>query len=186
MRRRTSNFTGILILLLIFCFSIAAAPAGSGAKEKPKEQKNEAESKTQDEEYKKITFALLSEYDDYSETEGEAGTIPDKIKALKGRKVEIAGFMISLYGFEDIKEFILAPVIPECFYCQPPEMSQMFMVKMTGKDKNGKEKTVDVFEEPVRVKGKLDVGEEFIEGALISIYRLAAETVEKTKEEDIK
>ena len=176
------RITWVLVLLSILGLSIAvSAQDGSTPKEKPKEQKE----KTQNEEYQRITFALLSEYNGYSEIEGEEGTIPGKIKALKGKKVEIAGFMISLYGFEDIKEFILAPIIPECFYCQPPEMNQMIMVKMTGKDKNGKDKTVDFFEVPIKVKGKLDMGEEFVDGALISIYRLSAETVEETKEKDI-
>jgi hypothetical protein len=141
-------------------------------------------SKTDDGKIHTISFQFLSSFT-YGPKDGDTivtnedkaapanDSIPDKIKALNGKRVGIQGFMIPL-GIEagKTKEFIVMAAIPGCFFCQPPQLNEFIVVTM----KDGK--AVEYKQgSPVLVVGKLAVGEERDGGEVTSIYRMEGEQV---------
>ena len=138
----------------------AAAPAAEG---KPSE----------------LTFATLAGFR-YAipprQREGDkapapSSQIPAAIQALSGRKVSIEGYMIPM-DFEKgkILRFVLSRSMIGCCFADSLRINEM--IKVTTADG----KPVD-YSDLARVTGTLEVGEEFEDGYLVSLYRLVADQV---------
>ncbi len=95
--------------------------------------------------------------------------IPAEIRALHGKQVAIPGFMLpSEMENGRTNEFLLVQVLPSCFFCRIPNVSEW--IDCTAVD--GK-----VFDyhmnKPVLILGTLAVGAKFVENDYLeSIYRL--------------
>ncbi len=102
----------------------------------------------------------------YEYQEDLAG-MPASLKALDGRKVTMAGFLLPLYEFDDIREFNLVASHWSCCFGVPPGLSGWVHVKLARGHKGLRNST-----EPLRVTGTLRVKEHMEAGYVVSIYSL--------------
>lgn len=115
----------------------------------------------------KLSFDTLKKW---TYVEGKT-PIPDSIKKLDGQYVEMRGFMMSPDTADDIHDFVLVPSLWGCCYGKPIAVNHVVLVKL----KRGLKTTY--YEDALLVRGRLHVGEERIDGVLISLYRLDADEV---------
>jgi hypothetical protein len=128
-------------------------------------------------EYTSISFNNLSDFDYYTPYPGEKpdpelmskNRIPDDIKALNGKKIWLSGFMMPInQDSEGSREFVLNGNFDMCGFGGPISINQWVVVKYTG---NGK---VPYTHLPMTIFGEIEVGEEYRDGSLYSIYRMKA------------
>ncbi|HEY7183387.1 MAG TPA: DUF3299 domain-containing protein [Blastocatellia bacterium] len=131
-------------------------------------------------EYKPISFSSLGDFFYYTPEPGgtpdpelvKKSKIPDNIKALSGRKVAINGFMMPIDQNQDgSREFVLNGNFDMCGFGGPISINQWIVVKYMGGGR------VPYTHLPMSVFGELQVGEEYKDGWLISIYRMNAKVV---------
>ncbi len=117
----------------------------------------------------RLTFNDLREYR-YSKR--DRYPLPEKLKALKGQDVNIAGYMIPMSEALDVTEFMLVQIpFFGCCYSVPPEPNETVMVKMA------KGKKTEYVYTPIRVTGKFDIQETKIDGFVVSLYQIEATSV---------
>jgi hypothetical protein len=100
-------------------------------------------------------FELLS-WDLLRNTKGTRRSGPTFDKALaakRGTEVNLIGFMVPMYNFRGMTEFLVLPVPIECYFCEAPPMRDVMLVQMAEGDK------VDLVKEPVLVSGTLTLNE---------------------------
>jgi hypothetical protein len=114
-----------------------------------------------------LSFEVLKKW---TYVEGKT-PIPDFIRALDGKIVEMTGYMMALNTVDHIRSFILMPSLFGCCYGQPPAANHVVLVKMAGR------KTARYFDDAVRVRGRFHCSEERYEGVLLSLYRVDADYV---------
>ncbi len=115
--------------------------------------------------YLKAPFSLIG---GFSYEEGMK--LPQHIADLNGRKVGMAGYMMTLEEVEDIHEFVLVESLWSCCFGKPPEVHQAVVVTIAAK------KGVDMTPVPILITGVLDVGEKIEDGFVTSLYRLKADS----------
>lgn len=125
-------------------------------------------------EYQPISFYKLSSFE-YKQPkpneENQPNSIPDGILALNGQKVSLSGFMLPYQVDNDgnVSEFSLNGNYDMCYFGAPVSVNEWVMVKMDG---NLKVKYTHL---PIKVSGTFEVGEEYKDGELLSLYRLRLE-----------
>ena len=145
------------LLIAVWCatsaLSVVAADRiqTTGAMEKPK----------------RLAFDTLKKW---TYIEGKT-KIPDFIQKLDGQVVEMTGYMSAPDTADDIHDFVLVPSLWGCCYGQPPVPNHVVLVKVRKGLKTA------YYEKPLIVRGRFRVGEERIEGDLISLYRLEADEI---------
>jgi hypothetical protein len=97
--------------------------------------------------------------------------LPPEVTKLDGKKVGIAGYMMTIEEVENIREFLLVESFWSCCYGTPPTVNQVLMVQMQGP------KGVEYTSQPVLILGTLEVGEKIEDGFVTSVYRLKATSV---------
>lgn len=104
-------------------------------------------------------------------------SIPDAIKALHGKQVMVAGYMMPI-DFEDggTNEFVLTRQVPSCFYCVPPQLNDWVEVKM----KDGK-RVPYVPDGLIELYGTIEVGEMQEDGFVVNMYRMTGMKVVEAK-----
>lgn len=97
--------------------------------------------------------------------------IPGTIRELDGRVVEIRGYMMptELDG-KDVRAFVLVVSQNVCCYGVPPDINEYIIVQMTGKPAPLLENV------PIRITGKLHVGDIYENGFWTGIYALEGST----------
>lgn len=114
-----------------------------------------------------LKFNLLG---GWTYTEGKT-PIPDKVRALDGKRVEVTGFMMPINEPQHLTRFIVVQSLWGCCFGQTPAVNHVIVVTMEPG------KVVNFYPDPVRVTGVFSVGETREEGYLVSIYRLVGEKV---------
>ncbi len=100
-------------------------------------------------------------------------TIPDAVRALDGRRVSLRGFVLALRTRQGrVTEFLLLKDQGTCCFGAQAQINHFIRVTFPG----GR-----TFESglPYRVKGRLKVGETYVQGYLTGIYQLQAEAVDE-------
>ncbi len=124
----------------------------------------------------RITFNDLREY---RFSRKANNPIPDKLKALQGKEVSLAGYMIPMSEALDVTEFMLVQMpFFGCCYSVPPEPNETVMVKMQ------KGKSTPYVYTPIRVTGKFKIEETKIDGFVVSVYEIEASQVKETDPKD--
>lgn len=126
-----------------------------------------------------ISFATLSNFD-YElpdpldpAAKVDPNQVPAAVKALHGRQVAIRGFMLPLdLDQSGVSLFTLNGSQDMCYFGAPVRMNEWVLVRMTGPKK------ARFTHLPIVVSGRLEVGEELRNGRVVSLYRLAAVSVE--------
>lgn len=99
--------------------------------------------------------------------------IPAAVQALDGLEVAMVGYMFPLdFDAGRTREFILAKVIPSCFYCLTPALNEWVEVRLV----EGLEADIRS-DGPVLVLGRLEVGAEVAGGFVASLFRIHARSV---------
>jgi hypothetical protein len=128
-------------------------------------------------EYKAMTFDELGKFYYYAPDPWEkpdkellmTNKIPDQIKALSGKKVALNGFMMPIdQDAGGSKEFVLNGSYDMCGFGGPVAINQWVMVNYSGAGR------VPYTHLPMTVFGELEVGEDYRDGRLFSIYRMKA------------
>lgn len=100
--------------------------------------------------------------------------LPAAVRALNGKRVAVEGFMSPLaFDAGGVKEFSLVQDPSLCCFGAVPEMNHWIHVVMPDK-----ERTEFYSFDPVAVFGVLQVGEEYQDGYVVSLYRMVADRVE--------
>ena len=115
----------------------------------------------------KIKFDILGAW---KFIEGKT-SIPQAVKKLDGKWIEVTGFIMPINETQHITRFILIQSLWGCCFGQTPDVNHIIVVHM----EHGK--TIEFYSDPVRVIGQFSVGETREEGFLVSIYRLEANQV---------
>lgn len=134
-------------------------------------------------EYRPLGFRFLSKFDydpflimdatpeEYAKLPQQ---IPEDVRALNGRKVQIGGFMVPVeFAKDNIRTFLLVKNRMMC--CFGAAVSMNDWVYVTMKEGRAAEFHQDVL---VKVSGVLEVGEKIEDGMVMSIYRLTGESIE--------
>jgi hypothetical protein len=98
--------------------------------------------------------------------------LPEEIRALDGKTITMAGFLLPLYEFEDIHEFALVGNHWSCCFGQPPTLNGVVTVRLAASEP-GLPNTA----EPIRVVGTFRVKETKESGYVISIFEMDAKRV---------
>ena len=99
---------------------------------------------------KGVTWELLRTYEYRPGLEG----MPDSIQKLDGQKVVMIGFLMTLFQYDDIKDFHLVASHWSCCYGVPPGLDGAVRVRL-GAGEEGLPNTI----KPIRVIGTLRVKE---------------------------
>lgn len=135
--------------------SVAAAASSSASDES-------------DAKYTRLTFDTLKSW---TYIEGKT-PLPNFIKKLDGKNVEMIGFMMPLSEVKNITQFLLMPSLWGCCYGQPPAVNHIVVVKMPPGQ------TTKFFNDVIRVRGTFNVGETKQDGYLVSLYVLTADKID--------
>lgn len=145
--------------------------------------------KTKDGKYLKVTFNALGSYP-YEVPDPDAilasptpnkplkEQIPAKLKDLNNQEAVVVGFMVpvEVNNKGGVKSFALTQNQMYCCFGVPPSMNEWVMVTMDG------EPAKYYSDMPVAAFGKLEVGEEFEDGYVMSVYRIKCEKVMDVRE----
>jgi hypothetical protein len=131
-------------------------------------------------EYQNVDFNLLAGFP-YGPPRGPAGvdlasdhreTVPASVRALSGRRVAVAGFMLPLdFDGAGVTEFILNANYDMCYYGAPTRPNDFIVVRM----RDGRR--TRFVHTPVIVFGALEVGEERKGERVVSLYRMTGDAI---------
>lgn len=107
-------------------------------------------------------------------------SIPSEIQQLNGKKVAIKGFVLPIESDGlSVKTFLLADQLVSCLFCAMLGYDQW--IKSETVNPKGIALTDDQMEELVIVFGTLEIGEEMVDGQLLSFYRLKTDSFEPVR-----
>jgi hypothetical protein len=109
-------------------------------------------------------------------------TFPDKIRALDGQAVVVPGFMMpeSMDGHGKLTSFLLFRSTLTCCFGRIPRLNEMALCEADPA------RPVDLLDNiPIRVYGRLKVGEVRRNGQVQALYRVAVERVERLNHPDV-
>ena len=116
----------------------------------------------------KVEFELLKSW---TYIERQNTPIPNSIRKLDGQTVEMIGYMMPLSEVKNITQFVLVPFLWGCCYGQPPAANHIMVVNMP------EGQTSNYYNDQVRVRGTLHVGETRQDGHLVSLYTITAQSI---------
>lgn len=115
--------------------------------------------------FNKLTFKMLRTY-----IPGK--TVPEDLKSLNEKNVEILGFITPLNAMENMNVFLLCPEPPLNCFCAPPvSTNEMIYVKLI-------DKKINFMTGAVRVKGQLNIKSDISNEYSDIIYTISASEVE--------
>lgn len=99
--------------------------------------------------------------------------IPESVACLDGQAVQMAGYMIPVdVDGHKVLAFVLVKDQQACCYGRSPGMNEFVFVRLH----KGIELDLQM-DVPIQVTGNFEVGEDIQEGAVISLYRMVADSV---------
>ena len=112
---------------------------------------------------------------------GKQMPIPPEIQALNGKKIAIKGFVVPLEtNGENVKSFLLADELVTCLFCAMLGYDQWMVGTVV--DSKGFNIKDEQFDDPITIYGTLEVGEEYQDKQLTSLYRIKADSFEGKKQ----
>lgn len=118
--------------------------------------------------YEKASWELLGGFEFV-----DRKPLPDEVMRLDERRVGVAGYMMSMGEYDDVRNFLLVESQWSCCFGLPPEANQSIVCQIPH-DHPATEMT----NAAVRVLGTLEVGAEREDGYVVSLYRLVVERVD--------
>lgn len=153
MRRRVvreiGTAFGVVVILALVVFFNSQLRRGTLKDQMEKVRQNAEEKQA-------VAGVELLNWDVLRKTTGSRKSGPkfsDKLLEFKDQRTSLIGFMVPLYEFRQMKEFMVLPVPIECYFCQAPPMRDVMLVQMAA------DKTADLINEPVLINGQLTLNE---------------------------
>ena len=98
--------------------------------------------------------------------------LPEHVRGLAGHDLKLTGYMMPVEVDEDrVKTFVLVKDQQLCCFGRMPAMNEWIFVTTAGGP------VALNMDEPIEVEGRFEVGEDIQEGAVMSLYRMAADRV---------
>jgi hypothetical protein len=111
-----------------------------------------------------VAWTLLASADGVQSAEA----LPEEIRALAGRRVVMAGFVMPLYEIDDFREFLLVGSHYACCFGRPPGLGGMALVRIA----DGQPAVKPVLA-PMRISGRLVIRERRSrDGDLLLLFHL--------------
>jgi hypothetical protein len=122
----------------------------------------------------KVGFDVLGGFDYIGKATGPngrvSGTIPEAVRALNGRRVELVGYIMPIdIDEKGVRSFALIKDQASCCFGQTPRINHWVYVTVKGRPLR------EIDFEPKRVVGTLTVGEYYEQGYLVCLYRMTGE-----------
>lgn len=97
--------------------------------------------------------------------------VPESITSLQGQEIEIVGYMVPFDRIENITKFILlqAPFMG-CMHVPPPGPHETLMIET-------EQPMASYTQDAIRISGKIDIDEVYIDGYLVSVYTINATNI---------
>ena len=111
---------------------------------------------------REVDWATLTAY----EYAPGLSALPDAVKALEGQVVTMRGFLMPLYEYDDIHEFVLVPNHMSCCFGMPIGINGQVLVKLD------MSRGLPNTNEPLEVTGTFRASETKEQGYVLSIYRM--------------
>ncbi|HEY3999925.1 MAG TPA: DUF3299 domain-containing protein [Candidatus Xenobia bacterium] len=127
-----------------------------------------------------VSFGVLGSYkwtDPVLSSRGAIVTscIPDTVRSLDGKKVSILGFMVPLgLSHGKINKFALCRNRGFCCYGVVPTINEIILC-----DVPPSEHCNLIMDTPMRISGKLDVGEQMAKGKLLYVYHMKVSSADE-------
>ena len=99
--------------------------------------------------------------------------LPQAVRDLAGQDLRLTGYMMPVeMDGREVRSFVLVRDQQLCCFGRMPALNEWVLVRV------GKGGAVDMnMDEPIEVEGSFEVGEDIEEGAVMSLYRMVADTV---------
>ncbi len=110
-----------------------------------------------------VSWSTLRSYEYQEDLKG----VPEDIQSLDGQPVTMAGFLLPLYEFDNIKEFNLVASHWSCCFGVPPGINGWVYVRLAKGQKGLKNST-----DPLKIVGTFRVREHKEAGYVVSIYSI--------------
>lgn len=120
--------------------------------------------------FKGIDLLPFETLQDWKYTDGLEG-MPKAVRWLSGKRVMMTGFMLPIDEVKGMKEFLLVASLWSCCYGTPPDIHGVVRVVMP------KGEPIDYRFDPVKVVGTFKVEATVMDGYVVDIYQLHAESV---------
>jgi hypothetical protein len=111
---------------------------------------------------REVDWATLTAY----EYAPGLSALPDTVKALEGQVITMRGFLMPLYEYDDIREFVLVPNHMSCCFGMPIGINGQVLVKLD------MSRGLPNTNEPLEVTGTFRASETKEQGYVLSIYRM--------------
>jgi len=111
---------------------------------------------------REVDWATLTAY----EYAPGLSALPDAVKALEGQVITMRGFLMPLYEYDDIHEFVLVPNHMLCCFGMPIGINGQVLVKLD------MSRGLPNTNEPLEVTGTFRASETKEQGYVLSIYRM--------------
>ncbi|MFO7776420.1 MAG: DUF3299 domain-containing protein [Candidatus Hydrogenedentota bacterium] len=108
----------------------------------------------------------LISWDVVRETRGTRqteATFPEELKQQDGTRVDVIGFMVPVYEFREVSDFLLLPLSIECYFCEEPPLREVIHVEM----REGE--TANLVNEPILINGRFSLDSEAESGYFYTI-----------------
>jgi hypothetical protein len=152
MKPRTTAFVTSLLVALGIAYGVHLGFGGTVAAEPVLRARSSSE----------VDWALLLSYEPKPGLED----LPDAIKALDGKRVEMQGFLLPLYDYDDIREFSLVANHMSCCFGFVAGLNGQVYVKLAGP------RGLPWTSEPLRVVGTFRARERKEAGYVLHVYAL--------------
>lgn len=84
-------------------------------------------------------------------TRQSGATFAEELEQHDDTRVDVIGFMVPVYEFREVSEFLLLPLPIECYFCEEPPMREVMHVQM----RDGE--MANLVNEPVMVNGRFSL-----------------------------
>lgn len=191
-QRFVTSIGAFCLCLLITGYGISHAASTNSKKSAPVQYAKASNSvvlvssSQKEGDYLPVGFDILGDYDftDPVYTNGmELGNgksqIPDKVRALNGKKVAVRGYFypMTVVGDGSVSDFLLLRnQIYCCFGCAVRTNEWIYVTP-----KNNKPIKANLTSRPVTLYGTLEVGEKYDNGCLLNLYRLKLDKIVEDK-----
>jgi len=147
--REFGTIVGVVVILAAIVLANGYIRRGS-LKDQMEKLRKVTEKKRENEGVDLLSWRVLRET---TGTRRSGPKFDERLIEKRDTTVNLIGFMVPMYSFRAMTEFLLLPVPIECYFCEAPPMRDVMLVQMAEGDQ------VNLVREPVLISGHLTLNE---------------------------